>query len=224
MKEKRNNTFNFKEELKKDWYLLLLILAMFLVSIILYGRLPERMPIHWNLAGEVDGYSSRFWGAFMLPIMSLGILLLMLLTPLIDPRKENYYKFSSSYRAIRAILVIFMASLHFLVLAFFMGYNLDIGKFVTLGVGLLFIVIGNYLPKVKHNYFLGIKVPWTLDNERVWKKTHRLAGKLFVLSGIIIFSSIFLNDVIRFWLLLFCVFGSSLGSTIYAYVIHRKEK
>lgn len=224
MSEKRNNGFNFKEEFRKDWYLFILVAIMFFASLLLYSRLPEKMPTHWNIAGEVDNYSSRFWGAFMMPVLALGILLLMLLTPLIDPRKENYSKFSSSYRAIRSILIVFFTGLHFLLLIASLGYNINIGKFVTLGVGVMFFIMGNYMPKVRHNYFLGIKVPWTLASDKVWKKTHRLAGKLFVISGIIMFLGIFFSDLIRFWLIIICAIGSSLVSMVYSYVIYRSEK
>jgi len=221
---KKNKGFNFKEEFKRDWYLFILVALMFFVSFLLYSRLPERMPIHWNITGEVDNYSGRFWGAFMMPLVALGILLLMLLTPLIDPRKENYQKFSFSYRVIRSISIVFFSGMHFLLLSASLGYNLNIGKFVTLGVCMLFFIIGNYMPKVRHNYFVGIRTPWTLASEKNWKKTHRLAGKLFVVSGIIMFLGIFLGDFIRFWLIMICAIGSSLLSMVYSYLIFQKEK
>lgn len=224
MNDKKMNTYDFKKEFRKDWYLLLLILAMFFVSIILYSELPERMPTHWNISGEVDNYSSRFWGAFMMPLINLAIFLLMLLTPLIDPKKDNYQKFSSSYRIIRSIFIVFFAVLHFLVLAFSLGYNIDLGSFVVFGIGILFIILGNYMPKVRHNYFLGIKVPWTLANEKVWKKTHRMTGKLYLLSGATTLLGTFFGVPASFWVLMICVFGSSLGSIVYSYFIYRQEK
>lgn len=217
------NKYNFKEELKKDWYLFLLILLMFLSSLVLYSRLPEQIPFHWNVHGEVDGYASRFLGAFMLPLLNLATLLLLIFMPMIDPRKENYPRFSSSYRAIKAAPIILFAVLHFLTLAFALGYELDISRIVIAGVGLLFIVMGNYMPKVKHNYFVGLKVPWTLASERVWKKTHRFAGKLFVISGIVIILSIFFSNIIRFWIFMIATIVTSIASTVYSYLIYRQE-
>lgn len=218
-----NNHYDVKNELKKDRYLFLLILIMFLSSIVLYSKLPEQMPIHWNIEGEVDSYSSRFWGAYLLPFTTLGMLLLLVFLPLIDPRKDNYPKFSRSYRAIKAIMVMFFAVLHFLVLAFALGYHFDIGKFAIIGTAILFIVLGNYMPKVKHNYFVGVRVPWTLANEKVWKKTHRFAGKLFVISGIIILLGLFLSNAIRYWLIIICVWLTSIASVIYSYLVYRQE-
>ncbi len=219
-----NKNYDYKQEMKKDWYLFLLILVMFLSGIALYSRLPDQIPIHWNIEGEVDDYASRFWGVFMPPFTNLLVLLIFTFMPLLDPRKENYPKFSRSYRAIKAITVVFFAVLHFLVLAFALGYELDISRIVVVGAALLFIVMGNYLPKVKHNYFVGVRVPWTLASEKVWKKTHRFAGKLFVISGIIIFLSIFVSEIIRFWLIMICALVTSLASMVYSYLVYRQEE
>ncbi len=219
-----NKNYDYKQEMKKDWYLFLLILVMFLSGIALYSRLPDQIPIHWNIEGEVDDYASRFWGVFMPPFTNLLVLLTFTFMPLLDPRKENYPKFSRSYRAIKAITVVFFAVLHFLVLAFALGYELDISRIVVVGAALLFIVMGNYLPKVKHNYFVGVRVPWTLASEKVWKKTHRFAGKLFVISGIIIFLSIFVSEIIRFWLIMICALVTSLASMVYSYLVYRQEE
>ncbi|MGB4178064.1 MAG: SdpI family protein, partial [Halanaerobiales bacterium] len=103
-------------------------------------------------------------------------------------------------------------------------YELDISRIVVVGAALLFIVMGNYLPKVKHNYFVGVRVPWTLASEKVWKKTHRFAGKLFVISGIIIFLSIFVSEIIRFWLIMICALVTSLASMVYSYLVYRQEE
>lgn len=219
-----NKNYDYKQEMKKDWYLFLLILVMFLSGIALYSRLPDQIPIHWNIEGEVDDYASRFWGVFMLPFTNLLVLLIFTFMPLLDPRKENYPKFSRSYRAIKAITVVFFAVLHFLVLAFALGYELDISRIVVVGAALLFIVMGNYLPKVKHNYFVGVRVPWALASEKAWKKTHRFAGKLFVISGIIIFLSIFVSEIIRFWLIMICALVTSLASMVYSYLVYRQEE
>lgn len=219
-----NENYDFKKELKHDWFLLVLIMALFIISVFIYSELPEEMAMHWNLEGEADNFMGRFWGAFMMPLLSLGILLAMILFPLIDPRRENYTKFKQSYRLIRLGLILFLAVIHIASLGINLGYNIDIGKVVSLGLGVLFIIIGNYMPKIKHNYFLGIKVPWTLASEKVWRKTHRMSGKLFVLSGIIILLSVFIEDKIRFWIVIVCVIGSLLAGIIYSYLVYREEE
>lgn len=216
--------YNFKRELKHDWFLFVLILALFFISFYAYPKLPEQVAMHWNLEGEADNFMGRFWGAFMMPLLGLGILLLMIFLPVIDPRRENYTKFSKSYRLIRIGLVLFFAVIHIVALGVNLGYNIDIGKIVSLGIGILFILIGNYMPKIRHNYFLGIKVPWTLASEKVWRKTHRLAGKLYVLAGIIVLLSVFLGDKVRFWIVMIAIIGSSVASIVYSYFVYREEE
>ncbi|MFP4662275.1 MAG: SdpI family protein [Halanaerobiales bacterium] len=216
--------YNIKIEFKKTWFLLALVAAMFIVSIVVYSELPEKVPMHWNLQGEVDGYVNRFWGAFMLPLIGLGIFLLMLVTPLIDPSKKNYPKFSKIYRLFRILLIVFFAALQFIVIGVALGYSFDVGRIIVLVLAVFFLVFGNYMPRIRHNYFLGIKSPWTLDSEKVWRKTHRFTGKLFLISGIIMLISILFGDIIRFILVMICVLGSSLAGTVYSYIIYREEE
>jgi len=216
--------YKIKSEFKHDWFLFLVILAVILLSVLAYPRLPEKMATHWNLEGKVDGYSPRLFGAFLLPLMTLAIYLMMVIAPVFDPRRENYPKFIKGYRLFRLVLVLFLTGLHLLILGFNLGYPLDIGRAVTLGVGILFALIGNFFPQIRHNYFFGIKTPWTLASEQVWRKTHRLGGKLFLGSGLLLMLSVFLADKPRFLLLMALVLGSSLVTMVYSYVIYKKEK
>lgn len=221
---RNNKDYDIKKEFKKDWYVLIIIAALFIVGILTYPFLPDQIASHWNLKGEVDDYMGKFMGTFLLPFLCLFIYGMMLATPLIDPRKENYGKFKKGYRFIRIGMILFFAGLYLVTIAFNLGYKIDVGKMVTLGLGVLFIIMGNYLPQVRHNYFMGIKVPWTLASEKIWRKTHRLAGKLYLFSGIIILFSVFLGDVVRFWLLMILLIGSSLAATVYSYIIYQREE
>ncbi|MFP4016077.1 MAG: SdpI family protein [Halanaerobiales bacterium] len=216
--------YNIKTEFKKTWFLLALIAAMFIVSIVVYSDLPEKVPMHWNLQGEVDDYVNHFWGAFMLPLIGLGIFLLMLVAPLIDPSKNNYSKFSKIYRLFRIIMIVFIAVLHFVVISAALGYNLDIGRIIVLVLAIFYLVFGNYMPRIRHNYFLGIKSPWTLDSEKVWRKTHRFTGKLFLASGIIMLISVLFGDIIRFILVMVSILGSSIAGIVYSYFVYREEE
>lgn len=168
-----------------DWPLLLLILGSLIIGAALYPQLPERVASHWNFKGEVDGYSSRFWGAFGIPLMTAGIYVLMVVLPSIDPRRQNYEKFAGVYRLFKAIMVIFMIGLYLIVILSALGYRIPVDRAVTSGVSLLFIVLGNFMGQIRHNYFVGIKTPWTLASEEVWQKTHRLGGRLWVAAGLI---------------------------------------
>lgn len=170
--------------LKREWPLWLVLAGMLAAAFILYPLLPERVPVHWNWKGEVDGYGTRLQGAFTAPLLALGIYLLMLVTPLIDPRRKNYARFAGAYRLLRWGFVLFMAGIYSVWMAAALGYPVDIGLAVKMGISLLFLAIGNVMGQVRHNYFVGIKTPWTLASEEVWQRTHRLAAKVWVLGSL----------------------------------------
>jgi len=171
--------------LSSEWPLLLLIIGSLAAGAALYPHLPERVPSHWNFRGEVDGYSSRFWGAFGIPLMTAGIYVMMLVLPLIDPRRQNYQKFAGVYRLFRAVMVIFMTGLYAVVLLSALGHQIAVDRITMAGISLLFVVLGNFMGQIRHNYFVGIKTPWTLADEQVWQKTHRLGGRLWVAAGLV---------------------------------------
>ncbi|MBN1065062.1 MULTISPECIES: SdpI family protein [Clostridium] len=203
---------------KTSIYNIILITIAFLVSIVLYNKLPNEMPIHWNTAGEIDNYGPKLFAAFLPPLIMLFIWGGMLFTPKIDPKRKNYSKFNTSYTIITNVMVTFFFILHIVVIISSLGYNVPINKVIPFMVGLLFIVIGNYLPKSKSNFFFGIKTPWTLTNEDTWKKTHRLGGKLFVLSGLaIMISSLFFEGNIQFIILMISIFVAGIIPIIASY-------
>ena len=211
-------------KIRFDWILLVLIGAMLIVGIIVYPTLPEQVPTHWNAAGEIDGYGSRFVGAFMLPLLTLGIFLLLLVTPKIDPRRENYSKFSGVYQIIKAFLVLFMVLVYGITLSAAYGHDVNVGLFVKFALGILFVTLGNYFGKIRHNYFVGIKTPWTLANEDVWNKTHRLAGPLWVVAGLIAMIVAFIDHPVTFWIFMGALMIASLIPTIYSYMLYQKTK
>lgn len=147
--------------------------------------LPENIPLHWNAQGVLDNTGSK-WNALFLPGVTLLLALMMELLPRLDPKKENYKKFGGAYQAIKLLLVLFMLGLCLcmLYLAYVPG-GLPMGRVSTAGVGLLLCVLGNYMPKFKCNYFVGIKTPWALASETVWRKTHRLGGVLWFWGGLL---------------------------------------
>lgn len=180
--EKANQ--GFLEQVKREWYLLLLILATFLFGLYVFPQLPEQVPSHWNIHGEIDGWTTKNFAVWFFPLLNLGLYLLMLFLPNLDPRKENYVRFAGAYRLIRIILLIFLAVLYMVTLLVALGYPLKVDFIVKALVAVLFLLIGNYMGKFQHNYFVGIKTPWTLASEEVWRQTHRLAGPIWVTGGV----------------------------------------
>lgn len=210
---------------KSDIYNLVLITCAFLLTIVFYNKLPDLILIHWNASGEIDGYGPKFFGAFMAPVIMIFTWTGMKYLPKVDPRKSNYEKFEKSYSLIVSLLITFFLVLHVVTLLAAMGYEISIDKIVPSIVGILFIVIGNYLPKSKSNYFYGIKTPWTLSSDVSWRKTHRLGGKLFIISGVgIILSSLLLKGNIKVVVVMIAIFASVLIPVVASYIYAKNDR
>lgn len=179
---------------KSNIYNLILIVTSLLIELLVYNKLPDLVPVHWNVSGEIDGYGPKIVGAFLTPVIMIFTWGGMKFLPKIDPRKRNYEKFEKSYSIIVNMLITFFFVVHIVTLGTALGYNIPVGMIVPIIVGLLFVVIGNYMPKLKSNFFIGIKTPWTLSSEFSWRKTHRLSSKLFVAAGIVIIISGFISN------------------------------
>jgi immunity protein, SdpI family len=144
------------------------------------------VPIHWGVDGQPNGYAGKTVGLFLLPAITAGIAALFWIIPIIEPRRTHIEKSGTAYRAMAVGTILLLAAIDLLTVVAALGHDLDVTLIVFVGVGLLFIVIGNYLPKVRSNYLVGIRTPWTLTSERSWDRTHRLGGRLFVLEGIVL--------------------------------------
>lgn len=193
-------------------------------SFYFYLNFPETIATHWNFRGEVDGWSSKAFGAFFLPILVLLAYLLMLAFPYFDPKKERYEEFSKPYAIFRSMLVGVLALLYLVTSFYNLGYDLNVGSITAATVGLTMIVIGNYLGKIKKNWFVGVRTPWTLSSENVWNKTHRLSGKLFIIWGIVIIIAPWLPPLIAAILFFAGIIMILGGSFVYSYLLFKKEK
>lgn len=210
---------------KSDIYNVIIIACSILLTIIVYNKLPDLVPTHWNTMGEIDKYSPKAFGAFMAPVIMIFTWSGMKFLPKIDPRKKNYEKFDKSYSVIVSILLTFFLVIHAVTLLAALGYGISIEKIIPLIVGVLFIVIGNYLPKSKSNFFYGIKTPWTLSSEVSWRKTHSLGGKLFVVAGIVcILSSFLLNGNIKAVVFFIAIMIAAIVPIVASYFYAKNDK
>lgn len=209
--------------MRKEWPLLMILAATFLAAFLIYPHLPEQVPIHWNIHGEADGYGSRFFGAFFLPLLNLGMYILFIVLPLLDPKRANYIKFDSSYLTIRYSLHLFLALVFGITAAASLGYPVRVDQWIPAGVAILFVVMGNIMGRVRHNYFVGFKFPWTLANEEVWRRTHLFGGKLMVLGGFAaLLGVIFTRGSASFIILMIGLLVPTAITTIYSYVIYKQ--
>lgn len=169
---------------KKEWYNLVLLLVPFLAIPFLWDLLPAQVPIHWNLQGEVDDYGSKAMGLFLLPSVNAGLYLLNLYLPKIDPKRRITIG-QKPIPVIRTLLVCFLFAMHGWMISVALGYSISSG-WIFPAIALFFVVIGNYLRTVQPNYFIGIRVPWALEDEENWRRTHRLGSVLWVAGGLLL--------------------------------------
>lgn len=184
--------------------------------------MPERMPIHWNPKGEIDGYGNRLVGLFLMPIFLAGIYLLFLFLPKIMVYQENFEKFKNYFYGFKAVFVLFFIAIYIAALLPNFGIIFNIGYVMIPSLAVLFFYVGYMLKFAKRNYFIGIRTPWTLANENVWDKTHKLGSKLFIICAVIMISSIFF---IRFFIcfLLIPLIATILYLFIFSYFEYKKE-
>lgn len=200
-----------------------LIVFSVVFSISVYGKLPDQMASHWNTTNQVDGYISRFWGAFLMPTISAAMLLIFLVIPQIDPLKANIAKFREYFNAFIALVVAFMVYMHILTVLWNLGFNqFNMGAAMLPAMGLIFIFAGFMMRHAKRNFFIGIRTPWTLSSDRVWDETHKLGSVLFIASGILALLGGFFADY-AVWFILVPVLGSTLFLLVYSYVLYQRE-
>ena len=202
------------------WVLSLLPLALVAV---LYGRLPDEIPMHWGFDGAV-AYDAK-WQIWIVSGLAPVMAALFRILPQIDPKKHNYEKFMEPYLAFQIMMMLFMLCMVGVVLLeSFRPGTVDVGVLVTLLLAVLFIVLGNMMPKFRLNFFCGIKNPWTLSNDRVWMRTHRLGGRLFFAAGVLLVPSILLPGVPRFVLLFALALLAALVPNVMSYIWFRREQ
>lgn len=199
-----------------------LVILLFAVSAFFYPQLPDKLASHWNAAGQADGYSSKFWGLFLLPIIALAFSIMLLFIPRLDPLKANVEKFKSYYYGFIIVFLLFFLYLHVLTIVFNMGYTLNMTLFLIPAFAAMFYFMGVMVSKAKRNYFIGIRTPWTLASDTVWDKTHALGGKLFKIAALISLIGLLFGQY-AIWFMMAPVMLASIVTIVYSYVVFRKE-
>lgn len=190
-----------------------------LFGLIIYDCLPAQMPIHWNIAGEIDNYASKEIFVFLLPILMSGIQLLCLFMMQMDPKYKNYS--SKMLKIVVWIIPTITIVLEAITYAIVFGYEISINIVVPIFLGILFVILGNYLPKCRQNFTMGYRLPWTLNDEDNWNKTNRLAGYVMVLGGILIIIMSFFD--LAFWAVILFVGAILIIPSVYSFLLYRKK-
>lgn len=207
---------------KTNVVILLIIVLSFAVSAYFYPLLPDQIVSHWGANGEANGYMSKFWGLFLLPIVMAAMALLFLLIPRIDPLKENIASFRKYFDGFIILIMIFMLFIHSLTIAWNLGYRFDLTAAMVPAMAVLFYFLGVLISKAKRNWFIGIRTPWTLSSDLVWDKTHALGGKLFKVAAFIgLFGLFFGRHAIFFTII--PVIAVAIITIFYSYFIFKKN-
>lgn len=210
-----------KLDWRREWPQWALVAAMFALAALTWRNAPGRIPIHWDAAGNVNGYGGKFEGILLQPIIAGAMYIAMIALPGIDPGRANYANFSTAYDTIRTALIAAIAAVYGITQLAIQGFAIGVATIVPFVFGVLLIVIGNVLGKVRPNWFVGIKTPWTLSSKTAWTRTHRLGGRLFVAAGLLVMLGVLLPPPWNAaWYLAICV-GLVLGLFIFSYVAWR---
>ena len=207
---------------KSELIIVVIILLSFTVGIHYYPQMPDRIATHWNAQGQVDGYMSKFWGLFPMPIISVGLLLLFILIPTMDPLKSNIQQFRKYFDGFVVLIMVFLFYLYLLTIFWNSGYRFNIIVFLSPAFAILFYYTGILIENTKRNWFIGIRTPWTLSSDRVWDKTHKIAGKLFKIAGIVALGAIFFETAAIFFIIV-PVIIISIYAIVYSYFEYQKE-
>lgn len=208
---------------KTQLLIILIIIASFGVGFYFYPQLPNVVASHWNEKGQVNGYMSKFWGTFLMPIISVFMFLLFILIPKIDPLRENIKKFRKYFDTFIFLIMLFLFVLYLWTISWNLGYRTNIIYFILPSTAILFFYAGILIEHSKRNFFIGIRTPWTLSSDTVWDKTHKLGSKLFKAAALISLLGLIFIDW-AFYILIFSVSAAGLYAVIYSYFEFKKEK
>ena len=209
---------------KEDKRTLILTTAVCLIPIIsgalVYNKLPDQIVTHWDASGNPNGWSSKAVGVFLLPGLMLLLNIAMPFLLKMDPKYKNI---SEKVKGIVLWIIPFVSLLvSVMTLSTAMGSDLKVDKIMTAFLGLLFAFIGNIMPKMSQSYTVGIRIPWTLDNEENWEKTHRIAGRIWTIGGILMIIGAFLFRSMT--VLFIIILIMTVIPIIYSYGLYLKTK
>ena len=195
-----------------------------ILALVVYDDLPERIPMQWNLEGNPNWYAHKAVGAFGLPLFLMALNIFSRMVIHNDPKKEN----ASKVMRLFAEWIVPVISLMVVPIILFMGIGktIPVKMIVFIFIGIVFIILGNYMPKSRQNYTMGFRLPWTLNDPENWNKTHRLAGYLWIMSGIlfIVIAFLSLENAVGLVIIFIVLLTLVLAPSLYSYRLYKKEK
>jgi len=208
---------------KSETTILLIILISFIIGAYSYSFMPESMASHWNIRGEVDGYMPRFWGMFLMPLLSVAMLSIFMIIPKIDPLRKNIEKFRKYFDMFIIMIILFLFYIYSLTLFWNTGLRFSMSQVLVPAFSGLFFYAGVLLENTKRNWFIGIRTPWTISSEKVWNKTNKLGGKMFKITAVVILLGL-LFESLAFYLMVIPILVVSFYAVAYSYFEYQKQK
>ncbi|WP_227376139.1 SdpI family protein [Haladaptatus halobius] len=205
----------------KYFVALAFVVVAFGVSAYYYPQMPEQMATHWNASGDADGTMPKLWGLFFLPALTAGLLVLFAVIPKIDPLGENVEAFREHYDLFVVLFVAFMLYVHLLVVLWNLSYRFEFTAVLAPAIGALYYFVGTLMNRVERNWFVGVRTPWTMTSNKVWRKTHSRAGPLFKLAGLVALLGVLVPGY-AVYLIAGPAIVVALYLTVYSYVEYRR--
>jgi uncharacterized membrane protein len=201
----------------------IILAGMFVAAGVAWPYAPDRIPVHWNINGQVDRYGGRFEGLFLMPLVALGIYALLLVLPRIDPGRANYARFRGAYNAIRIAILALFAVFEAAMQAWVWTGHTDIAVLAPLATGAMCVLFGAVLGKIRPNWFVGVRTPWTLSSKVSWVRTHRAGGWVLMAVGLATIVVTFLSARLAIWVLVGGLLCGSLALVFYSYLLWRQD-
>ncbi len=202
------------------------VIGMLILSAWAWPQIPDdaQVPIHWGIDGTPDGYGPKWVGLLGIPILTALVVALLLVIPRFEPRRTNLERSATAYVAVGIAVTLFVTALHVAAVLAALGEDVNLGMVASIGIGLAFVVMGNYLGKTRSNWFFGIRTPWTLSSDLSWTRTHRLGGIAFMAVGLlVIVTALVAGPSVAIWVLLGGMAASIVGLLPYSYLVWRSD-
>ena len=200
----------------------IIIIMAFAASIYAYPLLPASIASHWGIDGRANGFMNRFWGVFLMPIIMVFFAILFFIIPKLDPLRKNIVAFRKYYDGLVLVFMTFFFYLHYLTISWNLGYRFNFIEVLAPAFAMLWFSLGMALPHIKRNWLMGIRTPWTLSDDHVWEKTHKLGGRLFEISGVLALGG-YIFPFAAIWLIIGPMIISAVISIVYSYVLYEKK-
>lgn len=206
------------------WLPVLVVIGTVLYTMSVYASLPALMPTHWGIDGRPNGWAGREFGAWLLPAIMAFVAVLFRILPTIDPKKANYARFGVTYDLTAATIVTFEGVVQWAMLNVALGHGVDLNTIVYVGLGAMFVILGFALPAARQNWFFGIRTPWTLSDEDVWARTHKVGGLLMATAGVVtIYAALTAPPTVKFAVMLATTLAATAGSVLLSYLYWRRR-